>query len=173
MHPVEIQAALDSMVVLVDSREHDTQSLKKRLEATGRPTERVALLSGDYSCKCTLPSGEPFSLDRRVVIERKMGLDELAQNFTKGRVRFIREFDRLKEAGGRSFLLVENGSWENIISHKYRSQFAPKAFLASIATWQARYDSHIIFCKPETTGVLIERLLYYQLKEILESGELG
>lgn len=173
MHPVEIQAALDSMVVLVDSREHDTQSLKKRLEATGRPTERVALLSGDYSCKCTLPSGEPFSLDKRIVIERKMGLDELSQNFTKGRARFTREFERLKAAGGKAFLLVENGSWENIISHKYRSQFAPKAFLASIAAWQARYDSHIIFCKPETTGFLIERLLYYQLKEILESGELG
>ena len=173
MHPVEIQAALDSMVVLVDSREHDTQSLKKRLEATGRPTERVALLSGDYSCKCTLPSGEPFSLDKRIVIERKMGLDELSQNFTKGRARFTREFERLKAAGGKAFLLVENGSWENIISHKYRSQFTPKAFLASIAAWQARYDSHIIFCKPETTGFLIERLLYYQLKEILESGELG
>ena len=173
MHPVEIQAALDSMIILVDSREHDTPSLRKRLEAAGRPTERIALISGDYSCKCMLPSGEPFSLARRIVIERKMGLDELAQNFTRGRARFIREFERLKDTGGKAFLLVENGSWENIIAHKYRSQFAPKAFLASIAAWQARYDSHIIFCKPETTGVLIERLLYYQLKEILESGELG
>ncbi len=172
MHPVDIKNTLDSMVVLVDTREQNTPALRKRLEAMGRPIERAALLSGDYSCKCILPDGTAYSLAERVTVERKMSADEIAGNFTKGRQRFVREFERLKERGGKAYLLIENASWEQIMNGKYRSRFAPKAFTASLSAWQARYNAHILFCKSETSGKLIEKILYYELKEILESGEL-
>lgn len=173
MHPVEIKDTLATMVILVDSREHDTPALRKRLNATGRPVDRVALTSGDYSCKIVLPDGTGVSLAEKLTIERKMGADELTQNFTKHRDRFIREFDRFKALGGKPYLLIENTSWEDIINHKYRSKLDPKAFIASLMAWQARYGTHILFCKPETTGYLMERVFYYEVKEMLERGDFG
>lgn len=173
MHPVEIKDTLATMVILVDSREHDTPALRKRLNATGRPVDRVALTSGDYSCKIVLPDGTGVSLADKLIIERKMGADEITQNFTKHRDRFIREFDRFKALGGKPYLLIENTSWEDIINHKYRSKLDPKAFIASLMAWQARYGTHILFCKPETTGYLMERVFYYEVKEMLERGDFG
>lgn len=173
MHPVEIRDALDSMVLLVDTREQDTPALRKRLEASGRPFERATLKSGDYSARFILPDGSSCSLADRVVVERKMSAGEISQNFTRNRDRFIREFERLKAAGTRSHLIIENSSWEDIAGHNYRTLFAPRAFIASLMAWQARYDVRIHFCRPETTGWLIERILYYELKEMLESGAFG
>ena len=54
---------------------------------------------------------------------------------------------------------------------KYRSKMNPKSFVASITAWLARYRCQVIFCKAETTGVLIHEILYRELKEVLESGE--
>lgn len=173
MHPVEIRDVLASMVILYDSRERETPALKKRLNATGRPVERVALVSGDYSCKIVLPDGTGASLAGKICIERKMSLTEVSQNFTKHRDRFIREFERFREMGGKPYLLIENASWEDVINHKYRSQFDPKAFIASLMAWQARYGTHVLFCKPETTGYLMERVFYYEVKEMLERGDFG
>jgi hypothetical protein len=102
-----------------------------------------------------------------------MNLDELANCLGKQRDRFEREFIRAREAGAKVILLVENASWENLINGKYRSLMNPKAYLASIAAWTIRYDLGLIFCKEETSGVLIKELLYRDLKERLESGELG
>ncbi len=173
MHPVEIKDTLATLTILYDSREHETPALRKRLNATGRPVDRVALTSGDYSCKVVLPDGTGVSLADKLIIERKMGADEITQNFTKHRDRFIREFDRFKALGGKPYLLIENTSWEDIINHKYRSKLDPKAFIASLMAWQARYGTHILFCKPETTGYLMERVFYYEVKEMLERGDFG
>lgn len=172
MHPIDIQSTLDSMIILCDTREQDTPKLRRRLEDTGRPFERAALPSGDYSAKFTLPDGTKYSLKEIVCVERKMNLDEICGNFTRGRKRFVREFDRMRKKGGKLYLLIENGDWEKILNGKYQSQFSPKAFTASILAWCARYQSQIFFCKPESTGVLIQKILYYEMKELLERGEL-
>lgn len=173
MHPVEIKDTLATLTILFDSREKDTPALRNRLNATGRPVERVALTSGDYSCKIVLPDGTGVSLADKLCVERKMGADEITQNFTKHRDRFVREFERFKALGGKPYLLIENTSWEDIINHKYRSKLDPNAFIASLMAWQARYGTHVLFCKPETTGYLIERVFYYEVKEMLERGDFG
>ena len=67
---------------------------------------------------------------------------------------------------------MENANWENLIAGKYRSKLNPKAFLASVAAWTIRYDLNLIFCKEETSGVLIREILYRDLKERIERGEL-
>lgn len=171
MHPIDIQNCLDQMTLLLDSREQRTDALKKRLGAIGLPHERVALTSGDYSVKTLLPDGREFSLADKVVIERKMSLNEISQNFTKGRDRFSREFDRFVGAGGKIYLLIEGGSYEKIMQHKYRTQFAPEAFLASLFAWQARYNAEVIFCESSTSGYLIRKILHYEMRERLERGE--
>ena len=54
---------------------------------------------------------------------------------------------------------------------KYRSRMQPKAFVASLTAWLARYNCQIIFYEPATTGKLIREVLYRELKERLEVME--
>lgn len=164
----EIDRCMESMVLLVDTREQPTKRLKDRLEATGLPYERQKLDVGDYSCKCTLPGGEDLNLSARVVIERKMNLDELCMCFGKERPRFEREFERAAEVGTKIYLLVEGDNWEKAYNGKYRSLLKPQALVASIDAFRARYGMQLDFCKPETTGKLIRDILCRELKEYLQ-----
>lgn len=171
MHPIEIQNTLDSMTILVDTREHPTAAYFERLVQMRRPNKRVMLLSGDYSAECVMPNGETVSFMDKIAIERKMSANEISSNFTHGRERFVREFERYKAGGGMIFILIEKSDWGKIRRHEYDTQFNPASFIASLMTWQARYNAHIVFCSPDDTGFLIERILYYQVKELLERGD--
>lgn len=168
MTPFELEKCLDSMTLLVDTREQPTQKLNDRIELTGLPFERKKLEQGDYSCKCRLPDGSELDFSDKVVIERKMNLDELCLCFGKERRRFEREFERAKESGCRIYLLVEGGSWEKAYNGKYRSKYNEKALVASIDAFRARYGMQLDFCKNETTGRLIRDILYRELKEYLQ-----
>ena len=168
MTPFELQKTLDSMVLLVDSREKPTAEAKKRWESFGVPYVIEPLKSADYTARFRLPNGEWFSLENHAVIERKSGIDELCGNFCQNRARFIREFERIKEAGAKAYIIVEGGaSWEAIYNHRYHSQMAPQALVASLTAWMARYNAHIIFCRAETFPKLCREILYREAKEIL------
>lgn len=171
MHPLEVKSSLESMVLLVDTREQPTERLKKRISMTGLPAERTKLDAGDYSCKCTLPDGKELDFSSKVAIERKMSLDELCLCFGSERGRFEREFQRAAEHGTRIYLLVEGGSWEKLYAGQYRSKMTPQAMVASINAFRSRYDMQLDFCKAETTGKLIKDILYRELKEYLEGVE--
>ena len=171
MTPFELQKTLDSMVLLVDSREHATAEAKKRWESFGVPYRIHGLRSGDYTAEFMLPNGEIFSLENICLIERKMSIGEICGNFCQNRARFIREFERIKEAGAKSYIIVEGASWEAIYNHRYRSQMSPQALVASLTAWMARYNAHIIFCKAETFPKLCREILYREAKEILTNIE--
>ena len=173
MTPFELQKTLDSMVLLVDSREHPTAEAKKRWESFGVPYRIQALKSGDYTAEFTLPNGETFSLENHAVVERKMSIGEICGNFCQNRARFIREFERIKEAGAKAYIVIEGGaSWEAIYNHRYRSQMSPQALVASLTAWMARYNAHIIFCRAETFPKLCREILYREAKEILTNIEI-
>lgn len=169
MTPFELKSSLESMTLIVDSREQPTENLKKRMEQAGLPYERRKLDFGDYSCQCQLPDGSMLDFSDRVAIERKMNLDELCLCFGKERRRFEQEFERAKAAKCRIYLLVENGTWEHAYNGKFRSRYNPKALIASIDAYRARYGMQLDFCKAETTGKLIRDILYRELKEVLEN----
>lgn len=160
------------MVLLVDSREHPTKEAKKRWDAFGTPYRIQALKSGDYTAEFTLPNGEVVSLESVALIERKLGLTEICGNFCQNRKRFIREFERIKTAGAKVYILIENGTWEKAYSGQYRSQMQPQALIASLTAWMARYNAHVLFCKPETTPKLIREILYREAKEYFEILEI-
>lgn len=177
MDHFEIEDCLRSMVILVDTREQDTERARERYEHFPCQHIKQALSYGDYAYNFILPNGRRF-LDYSsheaaapVVVERKMNLDELAGCFTRSRKRFEAEFKRAKEHGARIYLLVENASWEKLLAGRYRSQYNPAAFLASVLAWQIRYGLQLIFCKEETTPALIYEILKRDLKERLENGE--
>lgn len=178
MTPPEVEAALETFAVLVDTREQDTARSRRRFRAMGAPVLRATLDFGDYAATATLPGGRPLlDLSSRVrplcVIERKMDLDELAMCLTRGRDRFRREMERAKDAGATVWLLVENGNWEALLAGRYRSRFQPKAYLGSLVAWSVRYGMRVLFCDELTAPILIREILYRDLKERLLSGEFG
>lgn len=171
MTPFELESSLASMTLLVDTREQPTEKLKKRIEQTGLPHERRKLEQGDYSCQCLLPDGKVLDFSNKVVIERKMNLDELCLCFGRERKRFEREFERAKAAGCKIYLIVEDGSWEKAYEGKYRSLYNEKALVASIDAFRARYGMQLDFCRADTSGKLIRDILYRELKEFLQGYE--
>lgn len=167
---------LESMVLLCDTREQPTDRARKRYESFGFPYKRATLDYGDYTYNAKLPSGEWIYDDSKTVkgaaiVERKMNLDELAQCFTRSRDRFEREFQRATDNKANIFLICENGSWEQLLAHKYRSKFAPSAFYGSLTAWIVRYDIKLLFCKSELSGRLIREFLYRDLRNRIEKGE--
>ena len=171
MTPFDIEKTLSTMTIICDSREKPTAEAKKRWESFGVPYRIQGLRSGDYTAEFILPNGETFSLENYAVLERKMSVDELCGNFCQNRARFIREFERIKEAGAKAYVIVEGASWEAIYNHRYNSKMSPQALIASLTAWMARYNAHIIFCRAETFPKLCREILYREAKEILSNLE--
>ena len=169
MNNFEIERTLESMRLLVDTREQQTERYNKRIDQIGLPHERRKLNYGDYSCECTLPDGTVLDFSNKVVIERKMNLDEICMCYGKERKRFEREFERAKDDGCKIYLLIEDGNWEKSYGGKYRSLLNPAALTASINAFRARYGMQLDFCKNETSGKLIHDILYRELKEYLQN----
>lgn len=168
---------LKSFTVLIDKREQDTERARKRYEAFSVPYNRATLDYGDYTFNAMIDGVPIYDTGSRIcpkcAVERKMNLDELAACFTHERKRFQAEMERAKAEKAKVFLLVEDASWENLVNGRYKSKFNPTAFLASITAWMIRYELQVIMCKAETSGRLIKEILYRDLKERLERGELG
>jgi len=163
----EIDGALDTLTVLVDTREQDTPLFRKRMRAVGFPTKRQKLNFGDYSCS-VMADGAEIDLSASFAIERKMSLDELAQCYTRGRKRFECEFERAKQSGAKVYLLVEGATWERAYNGLYRTQMHPHSLIASMTAWLARYDCQLLMCKAETTPSLIHDICYREAKKHLE-----
>lgn len=158
------------MVVLVDTREQETAAFRARVRAFGE-WRREKLDAGDYSAEFTLPDLGAVRVP--AAVERKMDFTELANCYCQQRARFRREFERAKTAGVKIYLLVEGESWEKAYSGKYRSRMEPKALVASMLSWLARYDCQILMCAPETSGQLIRDVLYREGREMMERMDSG
>lgn len=172
----EQKKVLETFEILVDTREQETSRARKRYATFGVPFRRATLLYGDYAYNAVLPNGKSIHDVSRAIepvcaIERKMDLDELAGCFTRSRKRFQKEFEKAQKNKCRLYLICENANWENLMNGKYRSKYNAKAFMASGIAWMVRYNTNVIFCKEETSGVLIKEILYRDLKERLERGE--
>lgn len=174
MDHFERDKILETFSILVDTREQDTAAARRRYASFGCPYQRAKLNYGDYTAQCVIDGKTMYSvndpINPKVVIERKMSLDELAMCFGRERKRFEREFQRAKDSGAKIYLLIENATWENLLGGKYRSKLHPKAFFASITAWMARYNTEVIMCKAESSGRIIGEILYRELKEQL-NGE--
>ena len=157
----ELQATLKDLSIIADTREQEQHVInyfkKKKVSVINRKLD-----VGDYSAQL----GD-MSLEKDIVIERKHSLDELCGNLGKGRDRFEREFTRAKANGTKVFLLVENGSYEDIYLQNYRSQLPAKSLMGSLMSWQVRFNITIIFCAAENTARIIHQILYYAAREQL------
>lgn len=162
----ELNALMKKMTLIIDTREQKNEHIVEWLHERNLPYVRRKLAVGDYSAML-----EGQTLEYDVAIERKGSVDELAGNFTAERDRFEREMLRGKADGTRMLLLLENCSWQDITEHNYRSKMLPKALMASLLSWQARFNLSITFCRPAETGAIIYSIMYYSLRDQLLRGE--
>ena len=176
MTPFVINSCLQSMQILVDSNEQLTARAQRRYQEFSVPYLRQKLDYGDYTYNFMLPDGSlRHQPDVRVygdvVIERKMSLTELSNNLCQEKARLKREFQRAAKCGAKIYLLVEDASWEKLIAGKYNTRFHPNAYEAALLGIMAEFDISPIFCREETSGRLINDILYRELKKRLERGD--
>ena len=162
MSEKELREKLAELRIIIDTREQRNEHISEFLSKKNVGTVSRKLDIGDYSAE--LPEG---SFERSFVIERKGGLDEVCGNFTADRERFERELLRAKAYGVKVFLLIENASWNDVFLHNYKSRLSEKALLASLFSWQVRYNVTVIFCKKENTPQVIRGILWYAAREEL------
>ena len=167
MNPAEMEKTLKTINLLVDTREQPTKRYKNRMKAVGFPYRREKLDFGDYSAEYTIGSNV-VSLKNSIVIERKMSLDEICGNFTKGRTRFEHEFERAIQNGAKVHLIIENGSYEKVIAGDYRSKLNANSLYSSLIAFCDRYNITIHFCDEDTTPSLIHKLIYHHVRNELQ-----
>lgn len=157
---------LNKLTFIADSREQVNDHITKYCETRNIPCLSRKLDVGDYSAQI-----DDYTLENDVAIERKHNLDEIAGNFTTDRERFEREFLRAKANGTKVYLIIEDASWDDIYLHNYRSKLQPKSLLASLFSWQTKFNVTIIFCKKENTPKIMYGILYYYAREVLLHGK--
>lgn len=170
MHGVDVENALNSMRILIDTREKKNNHIQIVLNERKCPFKPHKLNYGDYTCEYDIGEKKGICFENKVVIERKANLDELAGNITKGRERFEREFLRAKKDNAKIYLMVENGSYDDIQAHKYRSALPPKSYLNTLFSWQEKYNITISFVSQQFSGHYIYATLYMALKNQLLYG---
>lgn len=160
----------ENIVILIDSREKANKHITDVFDREGIQYRVEKLESGDYTFELKpLPELDILhTMDFRqdVMIERKNSLDEISGNFTKGRERFNDEFGRSWAI--KKYLLIEDGSYEKILNHEYRTDYNSNSFFASLLSFDARYDLHVCFANKETSAILIYNICKYALREILK-----
>jgi ERCC4-type nuclease len=168
----EVKQLLGSLVVLVDTREQENGHILSYFDQKKILYEKRALSYGDYSIK--IPKNDELGVNRdiffdnSVIVERKGSLDELAGNLTKDRARFESELIRAK--GVNIALMVENATYTDLVMGRYRSEYKPKSFVATLATFSARYGLDVNFVDKELAGNWIYHRLYYAVREELLHG---
>lgn len=150
----------DGMVLLCDTRERKNSHIIQRLEQLKIPYKYKKLDFADYSFELN-----GITFEKNITVERKASLDEIIGNFTKGRERFKREFERAK--GCKVILLVES-SIEQLEGHQYRSGMSPKDLKSFLNTWSYKYQLELHFVdKSKSCDFMLERFREFVKKQKL------
>lgn len=172
----ELKLVLNNMEIIIDSREQENSHIIDVFKKQGIPYVVSKLDTGDYSFivkPVAEINFEGANFRDLVVLERKGSITELSGNIAQERERFCRELQRAKDGGMDFTILVEDGSFENIIEHKYRTNLNEKSFIASLLTFKYRYGISIEFIPKKYAGAWIYRHLYYYARNYFKEKDLG
>lgn len=166
----EIKKLMKTMVILVDSREKKNVHVLDYFRKQGISYQVSKLEYGDYSFMIPASAaGEDIYFHRDCVIERKGSLEELSNNLAQERDRFEKEFLKAGNDRCKVYLMVEApGGYSDIIGHKYRTEFAPAAFMASLKTWESRFGCNVQFIDKQYSGYYIVSTFQYVAREMLK-----
>ena len=162
---------LKDIIIIIDSREKENFYIIDWFDSKGIKYIERKLEYGDYSFYCPpIPEigfDEQTSFEKIIIIERKADLSELSGNLSQQRDRFERELERSLSDKAKFILMVENGSWDKIIEHRYRTDFNEKSYLASLFSFSHRYNIQVQFVPAKYAGMFIYSQFYYMLREQL------
>ena len=127
--------------ILIDSREKVNGHITNKLDEFKIPWKIQKLSYGDYSFEWG-----GHSYENEIVVERKANLTEIIGNFTKGRERFRKEFERSK--GCKVILMVET-STEQLEAGQYRSKMSPRDLKSFLNTWCNKFQLELKFVEKD------------------------
>lgn len=168
----EEKELLSSIVILVDTREKKNDHIIAYFDKYDIPYKKKALKQGDYSF--FLPKNDALSIvrdtyfDSEIIIERKANLNELSNNLSNDRSRFEEEFSIAK--AHKKYLLIENANYSDVVQGNYDTQYNKKSFLASLHSFNHKYDLEIVFIPDHNyTPIYIYGTMQYYLRNQLKS----
>ncbi len=161
-----ISEIIANMVIIVDTREQKNEHILEWLDGEGIPYIVRKMETGDYSFE--LPKYPTLNLDEKILIEKKNSLSEIAGNFTGGRERFIREFERVAD-DQKFHLLIEEATWKRVANGTYRSKLPPRSMRASLLTFSIRYSVPLWMVTKAESPELMYNIFRYELLEILKN----
>ncbi|MCK9268657.1 MAG: ERCC4 domain-containing protein, partial [Alkaliphilus sp.] len=126
----ELKFILNNIEIIVDSRENENFLIMDFFNKQRIPYTIEKLDTGDYSfiVNPVIEIGfEGADFRDLVVLERKGSITELSGNIAQERERFCRELQRAKDSNMDFTILVEDGSFKDIIEHKYRTNLNEKS----------------------------------------------
>lgn len=166
----EIKKLAKQMIILVDSREKRNEHILSYFDKQEIAYKKEKLEYGDYSFMIpATAAGEDIFFHRDIAIERKASLEELSGNLAQERERFEKEFLKAGNDGCKIYLMIESpGGYSDIIGHRYRTEFTPAAYMASLKTWESRFGCNVQFIDSQYSGYYITSTFQYFAREMLK-----
>ena len=162
----EEKKLFDSITILVDTREQVNDHITNFFDSKKIPWKKTTLGFGDYSFY--VPKNDELGIprdlyfDKEIMVERKASLDELAGNVTKERDRIKKE---LALAPPNKILVIENGSYADMVNGNYRSEYSSKSYYGTVHSFWHEFNMPIIFMPDnKLTGLFIVGYFKYYLR---------
>ena len=146
----EIKKVLDSMVVVVDSREQNNQHIIDFFNKKKIPYKVVKNDFGDYTAMIPANTITGFTsdiyFDRDIAIERKNSIDEICGNLKEDAARLKKELAHMNMYDIKYFFFIEDPNFhENLRNGKYRSEYDPYTLMQRIKKGiEAEYGTVIV-----------------------------
>lgn len=164
----KLQEILNTMVILVDTREQKNDHILDYFRANNIPYKFKKLNCADYSCEISL-NGELVDLSNVYAIERKGSLNEIVGNVTTDRVRFFKELERAKTNNIGLHLLLETATWRKIWNGSYRSKANPNSISAVLQSISTKYNIPITMLSQMDSPRFIYENIYYFARNFIKT----
>lgn len=166
-----------TFTLVVDTRERDTDRYHQRIaqfEDMGLENTRHVLFAGDYSAIAKLPSGRTVDYTRRISLERKADIEELIKCYGPERKRFEAELQRAHKSGCKLYVVIESGSYADLVAGNYQNHHDVKNVLATYHAFEQRYNCSFVFVTPETFPTFVyETLRRYIMDDLCSKCKKG
>lgn len=166
----EEKELLDSIVILVDTREKVNEHIIEYFDKHHIKYKKKALKNGDYSF--LLPQNDKLGIFRdtyfndEIFVERKASLEELSGNLSTKRADFEEELAVAKAK--KKYLLIENANYEDIVNGKYNTKYNKKSYLGSIHSFNHKYNLEIVFMPNNVySPIFIYGVMQYYLRDLI------
>lgn len=174
------------VVYIYAGNEQENTHILDDFKKARKPIEKSVLQEGDYSAYIKhnevteelLGIKKDFYFTDVILIERKNGLDELANCFSRkkkedsegldSRARLEYEFTKALNSGAKLHLMIEDlNGLQKIYNKDYRSELSSASFLGSLFGFQSKYNLNVDFVDKNMSGRYIYKVIYYAIRDAL------